>query len=118
MYDLVFTNRRLVGIVSATLPYVTGGWSAAANREAVEEVETHPATYEVQALDEHLSRGERSFSAPYGQIEKAKVAGFAIKSLRFKFARKQYYLILPKEAIEKVRSLVAQHVPGARFEAP
>ncbi len=111
-YDLVFTDRRVAGVVTSNVPFITGGFSASRATEVVQRARTARETYDIQRLDQRPLQENGGFSAEYGRLENAKAPGLVFRSLRFKFEGKQFYFYVQGEDRDKIRLLLAGRVPG------
>jgi len=113
VYDLVFTDRRTVGIVYGGAP-AAAGWPP--------NPSTYPQTtpslawapgYDVRALDAIVAGNPANFSLPYERIDHAKIGGVMKKSLSMKAGSDTYIFEVPKERLDELKTVVARRIPGA-----
>jgi len=121
-YDLIFTDRRLVGAVVAktAAASVVGGALGGAIGGAIARsvsrggADKRRANYAGLPLDNIISSDKANFSAPYDRIENVKFKGLGQKYVHMKVEGKKAVFKLPKEQREQAKSLVASRIPGAR----
>ncbi len=111
IYDLVITDRRLVGILTET---VTGGLAAA----VVGEIEFRKAKnrrrdYQPADLDRYVALSPRSFAVPHAAVEEAKVKGILEKAIQIRSGRVRVYLYVPKSDLPRLTAILARTVPHA-----
>ncbi len=111
IYDLVITDRRLVGILTET---VTGGLAAA----IVGEIEFRKAkdrrrAYQSADLDRYVALSPKSFAFPHAAVEEAKIKGMLEKAIQIRSGRRRIYLYIPKADLPRLTSVLARTVPHA-----
>ncbi len=123
MYDLVFTNQRVVGAVTVktggarvlgqALGGVLGQMAAAAIAKSG-SADRRLSKYAGVPLDNVVAQDDANFAAPYAEIENPKVSGLFSKTLQMKVNGKKAFFRLPKEQVPAARALVAQNLRGAK----
>ena len=121
-YDLIFTDRRLVGavvaktgaasVIGGSLGGAIGG--AIARSVAKGGVNKRRANYAGLPLDNIVASDKANFSAPYDRIENVKFKGLGRKFVHMKVEGKKAVFKLPKDQRDQAKSLVASRIPGAR----
>ena len=111
IYDLVVTDRRIVGIVTET---VTGGLVAA----VVGEVEYRTAKkqhreYGSADLDRYVALHPKSFAFLHAAVEEAKIKGVLEKAVQIRSGRRRFYIYIPKADVPRLAAVLAKTVPNA-----
>lgn len=119
LYDLIFTDRRLVGVVTVKtggarlagqlLGGVIGGAIAASVAKG--GADKKRMAYAGMSLDQVASQNAANFAAPYGSIENSKVKGLFSKRLEMKVGGKKAVFRLPKEQVPVTQDLVRRQLP-------
>ena len=122
MYDLIFTDRRLVGAVTAKtgaaalagglLGGAIGGVIAGA--VAKRGAEDKRSRYANLPLDTIIASDKANFTVPYGRIENPQIKGLFTKSLRLRIEGKKAFFKLPKIQLQQARALVSSRLPGSK----
>src|SRR2546425_5003659 len=121
-YDLIFTDRRLVGAVVAKTGAASviggslggaigGGLPRSVSRGGADK---RRANYAGLPLGKIVASGKANFSAPYDRIENVKFKGLGRKFVHMKVGGKKAVFKLPKDQRDQAKSLVASRIPGAR----
>ena len=116
MYDLVFTDRRLVGVSTAktgaagVVGSALGGsiGNLVARSVAKGGVAEKRSRYVNVRLDDIVADDKANFAAPYAQIENTKIKGLFTKYLHMKVQGKKAVFKIPKEQVAAVHSLAAR----------
>jgi len=122
MYDLVFTDHRLVGIVTAKsgaaglAGYALGGVIGGAIASSISKggSSSKRASYAGMPLENLIVQDEANFGVPYSQIENPEIKGMLTKYLHMKVAGKKAVFKLAKEQVPQVESLIAMQTRTAR----
>lgn len=112
VYDLVFTDRRLVGIVFGWTEGGNTGGPIAGTIVIRESRKPRPA-YRVQDLDPMVARHPKAFSIPYPALEDAAIKGILEKAIQIRSGRKRFYIYIPKGMLPRMESILARVVPRA-----
>ena len=116
LYDLVFTDRRLVGIVTVK----TGGariagqllggviGQAIAASVAKGGADKGRASYTGMPLDQIVAQDAANFAAPYNAIENPRVKGLFSKRLEMRVGGKKAMFALPKDQVPQTNALISQ----------
>ena len=116
LYDLIFTDRRLVGVVTVK----TGGariagqllggviGQAVAASIAKGGADKKRAAYAGMPLDQVAAQSPANFAAPYSSIENPKVKGMFSKRLEMRVGGKKAFFRLPKDQVPTTQMLVGQ----------
>jgi hypothetical protein len=119
LYDLIFTDRRLVGVVTVK----TGGarlagqllggviGQAVAASVAKGGADKKRAAYAGMSLDQVAAQNPASFAASYNSIENPKVKGMFSKRLEMRVGGKKAFFRLPKDQVRAAQMLVGQQLP-------
>ncbi len=118
MYDFVFTDRRLVGVVTAKsgaaglAGYALGGVIGGAIASSISKsgAGSKRMAYAGQPLENLIRADEANFGVPYNQIENPEVKGMLTKYLHMKVGGKKAVFKLAKEQVPQVEALIAQNV--------
>jgi hypothetical protein len=121
-YDLIFTDRRLVGavvaktgaarVIGGSLGGAIGGAIAAAVSKS--GADNRRASYTGMPLDNIVASDKANFTTPYTSIENARVKGVITKYLHMHVAGKKALFKVPKQQLDAARSLIASRLPGAK----
>jgi hypothetical protein len=119
LYDLVFTDRRLVGIVTVKtggarlagqlLGGVIGNVVAASIAKG--GAEKKRAAYAGMPLDQVVARNSANFAAPYNSIENPQIKGLLSKRLEMRVGGKKAVFRLPKDQVPETRALIGRQLP-------
>ena len=113
VYDLVFTDRRTVGVVYRGGSVATGWPSTASPHPQARAAAAWGLGYDVGALDAIVAGHPANFSLPYERIDRAKIGGVVKKSLSMKAGSETYFFEVPKNQLEEMKAVVARRIPGA-----
>jgi len=121
LYDLVFTDRRLVGIVTVKTGkarlagQLLGGvvGNAIAGSIAKGGADQRRASYAGQSLDQIVTRDKANFAAAYTDIENPRIKGMFSKRLEMHVAGKKAFFRLPAEEVPRMQSLVRYQLGGS-----
>ncbi len=121
-YDLIFTDRRLVGAVVAKtgaasiVGGVLGGAIGGAIARGISRsgADSRRAGYAGQQLDTIIASDKANFAAPYNSIENVKLKGLGRKVLHMKLEGKKAVFKLPKDQRDQAKSLLANRFPGMK----
>lgn len=111
-YNVVFTDRRVVGVVAAYRVAVPGPY-AYPNPQPVPVREPRHSPYDPAGLDALVAANPANFSLAYERIDSAKIGGVVRKSLSIRVDSATYVLEIPREKLEEMRAIVARRIPGA-----
>ncbi len=122
-YDLIFTDRRLVGAVVAKtgaarfVGHAVGGaiGGAIAGKIAKGGADSRRASYAGLSLEDITASDKANFATPYSRVENVKVKGLVRKSLHMKVEGKKAVFKIPKQQLEQAKALVADKIPGAKM---
>ena len=116
LYDLVFTDRRVVGISTAKtgsarlagqlLGGVIGNVVAASISKG--GAGKRRASYAGMPLDQIVSQDSANFVAPYAAIENPQVKGIFSKRLEMRVGGKKAVFRLPSEQVPQTQSLITR----------
>src|SRR3989475_12422969 len=116
LYDLIFTDRRLVGVVTVK----TGGariagqtlggkiGQAVAASEGKDGADKKRAAYAGMPLDQVAAQNPANFAASYGSIENPKIKGMFSKRLEMRVGGKKAFFRLPRDQVPATQMLVGQ----------
>ncbi len=113
LFDILFTDRRLIGIVRGSMP----GFLEGAIYFAVKQrkLQGNPTPYRTDELDAAVAKDSKSFSIPYSAIKKTKVSGMVgSKSLVVMAPGFEAYLYFPKDELGRLDALLSRFVPSTR----
>ncbi len=110
VYDLVFTDRRIVGVVFG---YTEGGNTGGpiAGTLLIRESRKPRPGYRLQDLDAMVAKHPKSFSFPYPSVQEAAIKGILEKAIQIRSGRERYYIYIPKEQLPRVQSILALVLP-------
>ena len=118
LYDLIFTDRRLVGVVTVK----TGGarlagqllggviGQAVAASVAKGGADKKRAAYAGMPLDQVAAQNPANFAASYSSIENPKVKGMFSKRLEMRVGGKKASFRLPKDQVPAAQMLVGRQL--------
>jgi hypothetical protein len=118
LYDLIFTDRRLVGVVTVK----TGGarlagqllggviGQAVAASVAKGGADKKRAAYAGMPLDQVAAQNPANFAASYSSIESPKVKGMFSKRLEMRVGGKKAVFRLPKDQVPATQMLVGRQL--------
>ena len=117
-YDLIFTDRRLVGVVVAKagtamlLGGALGGMvgSAIGRSIAKHGADSQRAAYAGRPLDDVVASDSANFAVPYNRLENLQLKGLVI---RMKLGGKRAVFSVPRDQWERYYSLATASIPGA-----
>jgi hypothetical protein len=119
LYDLIFTDRRLVGIVTVK----TGGariagqllggviGQAIAASVAKGGADKKRMAYAGMPLDQVAAQNAANFAAPWNTIENPRVKGLFSKRLEMRVGGKKAVFRLPKDQVPATQDLIGRQVP-------
>ncbi|SRR6266571_679078 len=100
--DLIFTNRRIVGVVSD-------------RRRGIGGLEGLARTYDPRELDALVAGDKHAFSFPFAAIEKARISGFVgQRALDLRCGARNAYLYFPKKEIPRVQEVLDRFLSDAQ----
>jgi hypothetical protein len=113
MYDLVFTDRRLVGVATAKTGAATivggvlGGAIGGAIAHSIAKAgqDEKRVRYSNRRLDEIIQSDNANFAAPYGEAVNPRIKGLFSKYLELRVEGKKAVFKLPKEQLATAQSL-------------
>lgn len=116
LYDLVFTDQRLVGISTAKTGtarlagQMLGGVIGQAIAASVSKAGAGKkrASYAGMPLDQIVAQNNANFVAPYNAIENPQVKGLFSKRLEMKVSGKKAVFRLPKEQVLQTQALISK----------
>ncbi len=119
LYDLIFTDRRLVGVVTVKTGaariagQLLGGviGQAVAASVAKGGADKKRMAYAGMPLDQVAAQNAANFAAPYGSIENPKVKGLFSKRLEMRVGGKKAVFRLPKDQVPATQALVERQLP-------
>jgi hypothetical protein len=116
VYNLVFTDRRVVGVLPPprAVPMMTAD-SGHLRDFQIREARTWRASYDAALLDGIVAGHPANFSLPYERIDTARIGGVVKKTLSMKAEGDTYVLDIPKDELEPVKAVVARRIPGAEI---
>ena len=121
MYDLIFTDRRIVGAVTAktgaagVIGGVLGGAIGATIARSISKggSDERRMKYANQPIENIVAADNANFAAPFNKIENPRIKGLFTKYLHMKVEGKKAVFKLPKQQVQQTRQLVSR-LPGAR----
>lgn len=109
LYDVVFTDRRLVGVMKGSMPGFLEGaiyFATIARKARKSEVQ-----YDLRQLDAALTEQSKSFSIPYATVQKAKLSGFiGARTLAIRAPGRELYLYFPKDYLDQLTGLLDRYM--------
>src|SRR5437867_13374797 len=118
LYDLIFTDRRLVGVVTVK----TGGARLAgqllggvigqdvAASVAKGGADKKRAAYGGMPSEQAAAQNAANFAASYSSLENPQVKGMFSKRLEMRVGGKKAFFRLPKDQVPAAQMLVGQHL--------
>lgn len=107
VYDLVFTDRRIVGIVFG---YTYGGNTGGpiAGTLLIRESRKPRPAYRPEDLDRMVAKHPKAFSFPYAAVQEAAIKGVLEKAIQIRSGREKYYIYLPKDQLARMEAILAR----------
>lgn len=116
--DLVFTGRRVVGILTSarTGPGLEGMAIAAARTlKHQEQAKAAGRTYDPAELDALVAADKHSFSFPYAEVKRARITGLVgSRALELRSGKREVYAYFPKAEIPRMTNLLDRFLNHAR----
>jgi hypothetical protein len=121
LYDLVFTDRRLVGIVTVKtgkariVGQLLGGviGQAVAASVAKGGADKKRMAYAGLPLDQIVAQDRANFAAPYNTIENPRIKGMFAKRLEMRVGGKKALFRLPKDQVLQTQTLIGRQLPSS-----
>ena len=118
-YDLIFTDRRLVGVTvaKAGTAMLIGGalggmvGSMIGRSIAKRGADSERAAYAGRPLDDVVASDSANFAIPYNRLENLQLKGLV---LRMTLEGKKAVFSVPRDQWERFYSLITASIPGAR----
>jgi len=118
LLDLIFTDRRLVGVTywDGTARGLVGAAVLTAEMNAERRaLQAKAARYDPAGLDALVADRKYAFSFQYANIDKGKISGlFGSRALVVRSGKKEFHLSFPKTELQRVTSLVDRLLPQAK----
>jgi len=119
LYDLVFTDRRLVGIVTVKTGkariagQLLGGVIGQAIAASVAKggADKKRVAYAGMPLDQIVTRDSANFAAPYQTVENPRIKGMFSKRLEMRVGGKKAVFRLPKDQVPQTQALIGRQFP-------
>lgn len=111
LYDLLITDRRVIGIVTET---VEGGLAAAVVGELdYRNAKKRHREWKPSDLDKAVAWNPKSFAFAYAEVEEARIKGVLEKAVQIRSGRRRFYLYVPKADVPRLEAILARTVPHA-----
>ncbi len=122
LYDLVFTDRRLVGIVTVKTGgarlagQLLGGVIGQAVAASISKggADKKRVAYAGMSLDQAVGQDSSNFAAQYNSIENPQIKGLFSKRLEMRVSGKKGIFRLPKDQVPNTQALIARQLPGSK----
>jgi hypothetical protein len=121
LYDLVFTDRRLVGIVTVKTGkariagQLLGGVIGQAIAASVAKggADKRRIAYAGMPLDQIVTQDSANFAAPYHAVENPRIKGMFSKRLEMRVSGKKAVFRLPKDQVLQTEALIGRQLPSS-----
>jgi len=122
LYDLVFTDSRLVGIVTVKTGgarlagQLLGGVIGQAIAASISKggADKKRGAYAGMPLDQVVGQDSANFAAPYDSIGNPQIKGLFSKRLEMRVGRKKAVFRLPKDQVPMTRDLIGRRFSESR----
>jgi hypothetical protein len=121
LYDLVFTDRRLVGIVTVKTGkariagQLLGGVIGQAIAASVAKggADKRRIAYAGMPLDQIVTQDSANFAVPYHAVENPRIKGMFSKRLEMRVSGKKAVFRLPKDQVLQTQALIGRQLPSS-----